>query len=105
MPATISYPNWREFEAVIKRAEAAFVGNGVDPSHQIVLTHKMMTVGMGRASKLPQFLCSLVLAVIRGDIAILTRGYPHDLDGVANHIWWAFFAFRSFRHLVAHTDR
>lgn len=47
----LGYPNWREFDAVIKRAEAAFVGNGVDPSHQIVLTHKMMAVGNGAQIK------------------------------------------------------
>jgi DNA-damage-inducible protein D len=49
--AILGYPTWREFEAVIKRAEAAFVNNGVDPSHQIVLTHKLMIVGNGAQIK------------------------------------------------------
>lgn len=45
--ALFGYPTWREFEHVIDRAKKAFVGNGVDPSHQIVLTHKLMEVGRG----------------------------------------------------------
>src|ERR1700744_6009430 len=43
----LGYPTWREFENVIERARAAFSGNRVDPSHQIVLTHKMMGLGKG----------------------------------------------------------
>jgi DNA-damage-inducible protein D len=43
----LGYPNWREFENVIERAAKAFEGNGIDPSHQIVLTHKLMEVGKG----------------------------------------------------------
>lgn len=43
----LGYPTWREFENVIERASAAFAQNGVDPSHQIVLTHKMMEVARG----------------------------------------------------------
>lgn len=43
----LGYPNWREFEAVIERARASFENNEINPSHQIVLTHKMMGVGKG----------------------------------------------------------
>jgi len=43
----LGYPNWREFEAVIDRARATFEKNDIDPSHQIVLTHKMMGIGQG----------------------------------------------------------
>jgi DNA-damage-inducible protein D len=43
----LGYPTWREFESVIERAREAFSGNGIDPSHQIVLTHKLMEVGRG----------------------------------------------------------
>jgi DNA-damage-inducible protein D len=43
----LGYPGWREFEAVVERARSAFAKNGIDPSHQIVLTHKMMEVGKG----------------------------------------------------------
>jgi DNA-damage-inducible protein D len=45
--AILGYPTWREFEAVIERARMAFSGNGIDPSHQIVETHKLMGVGKG----------------------------------------------------------
>lgn len=45
--AILGYPNWREFEDVIDRARSAFDGNGIDSSHQIVLTHKMMEVARG----------------------------------------------------------
>lgn len=45
--ALLGYPTWREFEAVIERAKAAMQSNGLDPSHQIVPTHKMMEVGGG----------------------------------------------------------
>ncbi len=41
------YPTWRDFEAVIERARASFEGNKIDPSHQIVPTHKVMGVGKG----------------------------------------------------------
>jgi DNA-damage-inducible protein D len=58
--AILGYPTWREFEAVIERASDALSANGLDPSHQIVLTHKMMEVG-GGAKK-------------RGDDYFLTRG-------------------------------
>jgi DNA-damage-inducible protein D len=45
--AILGYPTWREFEDVIERAWKAFEGNQLDPSHQIVQTHKMMEVGRG----------------------------------------------------------
>lgn len=43
----LGYPTWREFEAVIERARSAMQANGINPSHQIVLTHKMMERGGG----------------------------------------------------------
>jgi len=43
----LGYPTWREFESVIERARNAFRGNQIDPSHHIVLTHKMMELGKG----------------------------------------------------------
>lgn len=43
----MGYPNWREFDGVIDRARNAFITNQIDPSHQIVATHKMMEVGKG----------------------------------------------------------
>ncbi|QBR71611.1 DNA damage-inducible protein D [Beijerinckiaceae bacterium] len=55
----LGYPNWREFENVLSRARDAFRKNGVDPSHQIVLTHKLMGVGKG--------------AKLRGDDYFLSR--------------------------------
>ncbi|MHB1102349.1 MAG: DNA damage-inducible protein D [Devosia sp.] len=43
----LGYPTWREFDAVVERARTAFANNGIDPSHQIVPTHKLMEVGGG----------------------------------------------------------
>ena len=43
----LGYQQWREFEGVIDRARNAFLTNSVDPSHQIVSTHKLMGVGKG----------------------------------------------------------
>lgn len=43
----LGYPNWRDFEGVIKRASASFESNKINPSHQIVPTHKVMEVGKG----------------------------------------------------------
>lgn len=43
----LGYPTWREFEHLVSRATDAMRNNGIDPSHQIVLTHKMMEVGKG----------------------------------------------------------
>jgi DNA-damage-inducible protein D len=55
----LGYPTWREFEAVIGRARDAMQTNGIDTSHHIVLTHKMMEVAGG--------------AKVRGDDYFLTR--------------------------------
>jgi DNA-damage-inducible protein D len=54
----LGYPNWREFENVIRRAWLAFRGNGVDPSQQIELTHKLMEVGQGAQLKGNDFFLS-----------------------------------------------
>lgn len=43
----MGYPTWREFEGVIERARKSMEANGVDASHQIVETHKLMEVGRG----------------------------------------------------------
>ena len=56
----LGYPTWREFEAVVGRARDAVQTNGIDVSHHIVLTHKMMEVAGG--------------AKVRGDDYFLTRG-------------------------------
>lgn len=56
----LGYPTWREFEAVIERARNAMSANGIDSSHQIVLTHKLMEVGGGARKQ--------------GDDYFLTRG-------------------------------
>ncbi len=47
----LGYPNWREFEAVIERAKNSMAANGIDPSHQIELTHKLMEVGGGARTR------------------------------------------------------
>lgn len=52
------YPHWREFENLINRAREALKNNGIDPSHQIVLTHKMMEVGKGGRVKGDDFFLS-----------------------------------------------
>lgn len=61
----LGYPTWREFEKVVDRARDAFRGNGVDPSHHIVLTHKMMEIGKGAQRQgddhfLSRAACSLI---------------------------------------------
>lgn len=43
----LGYPVWGKFEAVVDRAAAAFENNGIEPSHQIVQTGKVMGVGKG----------------------------------------------------------
>lgn len=66
----LGYPTWREFEGVIARAKAAFRGNGVDPSHHIVLTHKMMGLGGGAQRKGDDYFLSRAacyLIAINGD--------------------------------------
>lgn len=55
----LGYPTWCEFEAVIARARDAMSATGMDSSHQIVLTHKMMEVAGG--------------AKVQGDDYFLTR--------------------------------
>ena len=43
----LGYSIWRSFEAVIERAKSALEANGIDSSHHIVQTDKMMGVGGG----------------------------------------------------------
>ncbi len=66
----LGYPTWREFDAVIVRACRALTGNDVDPSHHIVLTHKMVEVGSDAKRRqddyfLSRAACSLI--VLNGD--------------------------------------
>lgn len=66
----LGYPTWREFENVIERAKAAFTANRVDPSHQIVLTHKLMEVGRGARVRGAEYFLSrpaCYLIAINGD--------------------------------------
>lgn len=68
----LGYPTWREFENVISRAKTAFVGNGIDPSHQIVPTHKLMEVGKGAQLQGTDFFltrAACYLIAINGDPA------------------------------------
>ena len=44
---TLGYPNWREFEGLMSRAQDALRNNGIDPSHHFGLTHKMANIGSG----------------------------------------------------------
>lgn len=43
----LGYPVWDKFEPVIEKAKAAFVANGIDPSHHIAQTSRMMKLGKG----------------------------------------------------------
>ena len=66
----LGYPTWREFDTVIVRARRALTGNDVDPSHHIVLTHKMVEVGSDAKRQqddyfLSRAACSLI--VLNGD--------------------------------------
>ena len=66
----LGYPTWREFDAVIVRARHALTSNDADPSHHIVLTHKMVEVGSGAKRRqddyfLSRAACSLI--VLNGD--------------------------------------
>lgn len=45
--ALLGYPVWDKFDPVLKRAGDAFRGNGIDPSHHIAQTSKMMGLGRG----------------------------------------------------------
>ncbi|MDK9721898.1 MAG: hypothetical protein OEL53_12005 [Rhodospirillales bacterium] len=45
--AKLGYPAFDKFEPVINRAREAFVNNGVDPSHHIAETSKLMGTGKG----------------------------------------------------------
>lgn len=68
----LGYPTWREFGHVIDRARSALVQNGMDASHQIVLTHKMMEVGKGATRQGDDFFLSRLacyLIAMNGDPA------------------------------------
>lgn len=45
--AVLGYQTWDKFEPVVDRAAAALHANGIDPSHHIAQTSKMMEVGGG----------------------------------------------------------
>ena len=68
----LGYPNWREFEAVIDRARATFEKNEIDPSHQIVLTHKMMGVGQGAQRRGDDYFLSRPACYL-----VAMNGHPH----------------------------
>lgn len=68
----IGYPTWREFHDLMERARSSFANNGVDPSHQIVLTHKMMEVGRGAKRQVDDYFLSrpaCYLIAMNGDPA------------------------------------
>jgi DNA-damage-inducible protein D len=43
----LGYPVWDKFEPVITRARGAFSSGGIEPSHHIARTSKMMEIGRG----------------------------------------------------------
>ena len=43
----LGYPVWDKFEPVLERARDALRGNGIEPSHHIAQTSKMMGLGRG----------------------------------------------------------
>jgi hypothetical protein len=51
-----------------------------------------------RAALFAECFCGRVFAVVRNNIFDLTGQYAHDMDGVADHIGGAAFAFRASRH-------
>lgn len=68
----LGYPGWREFEGVVDRARSAFLTNSVDPSHQIVSTHKLMGTGKGAQYKGDDFFltrAACYLIAMNGDPA------------------------------------
>lgn len=85
----LGYPSWREFEAVIERARDAMIGNGIDPSHQIVLTHKMMGVGGGAKRRGTDYFLS------RGACRLIAmNGDPHKPEIAAAQ---AYFLVQTHR--------
>jgi DNA-damage-inducible protein D len=54
----LGYAGWREFEGVMERARESFKSNGVDPSHHIVRTHKMMGLGKGAQREVDEYFLS-----------------------------------------------
>jgi len=68
----LAYAGWRDFENVIDRARASLANGDSDPSHHIVITHKMVDIGSGaRRQQADYFLsrAACYLIAMNGDPA------------------------------------
>jgi DNA-damage-inducible protein D len=68
----LGYPAWDKFEPVIDRAAASLRENGIDPSHHIAQTSKMMELGKGAQRKVTDYFLSRAacrLIAMNGDPA------------------------------------
>jgi len=80
----LGYPNWREFVAVMERASASFEKNRVDPSHHIVLTHKLMGVGRGARKRGDDYFLSRAACYL-----IAMNGHPSKPEIAAAQAYFA----------------
>src|ERR1700732_5388330 len=55
-------------------------------------------LGTRRTTLFAERFCGWVLAVIRYGVFDLAGQYAHDVDGIADHVGRAFFAFRAAWH-------
>lgn len=80
----LGYDGWRDFEAVMKRAADALTANGLDPSHQIVPTRKLMEVGKGATNEGRDFFVTRAASYL-----IAMNGAPSKPEIAAAQIYFA----------------
>jgi DNA-damage-inducible protein D len=80
----LGYPDWRNFEPSVKRAENALRTNGQDPSHHIVETQKMMERGGGAQTGGRDYFLSRAAAYL-----IAMNGDPSKPEVAAAQIYFA----------------
>ena len=81
---TAAFSTPRNFEAAVKRAADAFRADGHDPSHQIMLTHKMLERGGGAQIEGRDYFLSRPAAYL-----IAMNGDPSKPEIAAAQIYFA----------------
>lgn len=68
--SVFGYESWAKFTPVVDRAKQSMLSNGIDPSHHVVQTGKMMGVGRGAQRRTEDYFLSRAacyLIAINGD--------------------------------------
>ena len=80
----LGYPVWSKFEAVIERARSALQVNGIDPSHHIAQTGKMVELGSGSERRIIDYFVTRAACYL-----IAMNGDPSKAEVAAAQAYFA----------------